>query len=154
MKNLLTLFFGVLLVSSFGTADAQNIWSLQKCIDYAIENNIQIKQQELGTEYGENQVKQAKSDKLPNLNGNISNEYSFGRNLVYPENTYQNTNSASVSAVALCATNFSRGLSPSGQSIILINYPNACMTACRIIYHSNGKRPDSQEMASIRIDES
>lgn len=97
MKNFLALFFGVLLVSSIGSANAQNIWSLQKCIDYALENNIQIKQQELGTQYGENQVKQAKSDKLPNLNANLGNEYSFGRNLVYPENTYQNTNSASVS---------------------------------------------------------
>lgn len=98
MKNLLALIFGVLLMSNVVSVDAQNVWSLQKCIDYATENNIQIKQQKLGTQYGENQVKQAKSDKLPNLNANIGNNYSFGRNLIYPENTYENTSSVSVGA--------------------------------------------------------
>lgn len=96
MKNLLTLFFGVLLVSSIVSVDAQNVWSLQQCIDYAIENNIQIKQQALNTQYNENQIKQAKSDRLPNLNASFSNDYNFGRSLTY-ENTYENTNSASVS---------------------------------------------------------
>ncbi len=97
MNNLLTLIFGVLLVASATNSKAQNIWDLQKCIDYAIENNIQIKQQELGARYGENQVQQAKSDKLPNLNANIGNNYSFGRNLVYPENTYESTSSVALS---------------------------------------------------------
>lgn len=99
MKNLLVLFIGVLLISSSFTSGAQNIWSLQKCINYALENNIQIKQQTLNTNYGENQVKQAKSDKLPNLNAQLGNDYSFGRSLSY-ENTYENINSASITGGA------------------------------------------------------
>lgn len=97
MKSLLTLIGGVLLLLNATSSKAQNTWDLQKCIDYAIENNIQIKQQGLTSQYSENQVSQAKSDRLPNLNANFGNNYSFGRNLVYPENTYETTNSVSVS---------------------------------------------------------
>lgn len=103
MKNYFISFFtGLLLVVSV-SSNAQNTWSLQKCIDYALENNIQIKQQELNSQYIENQVSQAKSNKLPNLNAQVGNDYSFGRSLTY-YNTYENVNSATVSGGA--NTNF------------------------------------------------
>lgn len=97
MKNRLTLIIGVVILLGCTNLNAQNIWDLQECFDYALENNVQIKQQTLGALYGETQVNQAKSDRLPNLNANLANNYSFGRNLVYPENTYETTNSLSVS---------------------------------------------------------
>jgi len=84
----------IFMVSSF-SAKSQNVWSLQKCIDYALENNIQIKQQQINTQYYENQVSQAKSNRLPNLNAQIGNDNSFGRSLTYL-NTYKNVNSSSV----------------------------------------------------------
>ena len=96
MKNLLPLLFGILLLSNSGYVKAQQTWDLRKCFEYAIENNIQIKQQRLNTQYTENQLKQAKDDKLPNLNGQLGNDFSFGRSLTY-DNTYSNINSASVS---------------------------------------------------------
>lgn len=92
MKNLFALILGILL--SVGTASfAQPTWSLQKCVDYALENNIQIKQQQLNNEYYQNQVSQAKSNRLPSLNGSISNNLNFGRSLGY-DNTYKNVNSS------------------------------------------------------------
>ena len=103
MRNLLTLIFGILIIGSGYKTVAQRTYNLQECIDYAIENNIQIKQQALNTNYGENQVKQAKSNKLPNLNASIGNDYNFGRSLTY-ENTYENVNSASLTGGA--STNF------------------------------------------------
>ena len=96
MKNLLALFLVMILLGSAFSGRAQNTWTLQKCIDYALENNIQIKQQALGTDYNKNLVNQAKSDRLPNLNAQIGNNYSFGRSLTY-ENTYENVNSTSLS---------------------------------------------------------
>ncbi len=95
MKSLLTLFLGILLTAGTLNLQAQNEWDLQTCFDYAIENNIQIKRQEVTTRYNETLVKQAKDDKLPNLNGQLSNDFSFGRSLTY-DNTYDNINSASV----------------------------------------------------------
>ena len=102
MKHLVTLFSIVFILSGI-TSGAQNVWSLQKCIDYALENNIQIKQQELNTNYYETQLSQAKSNRLPNLNAQIGNDNSFGRSLTY-DNTYENVNSSSISGGA--STNF------------------------------------------------
>ncbi|KJF43055.1 hypothetical protein LH29_16875 [Draconibacterium sediminis] len=95
MKNLLTLFLGILLSGGALNLQAQNEWDLQTCFDYAIQNNLQVKRQEINTRYNETLVKQAKDDKLPNLNGQVSNDFSFGRSLTY-DNTYDNINSASV----------------------------------------------------------
>lgn len=95
MKSLLTLFLGILLTAGTLNVQAQNEWDLQACFDYAIENNLQVKRQQITTRYNETLVKQAKDDKLPNLNGQVSNDFSFGRSLTY-DNTYDNINSASV----------------------------------------------------------
>ena len=96
MKNLFILLVGIILVSAVPAVHAQKIWSLQNCIDYAIENNIQIKQQALNNQYQQNLLHQAKSDRLPSLNGQVGNNYNFGRSLTY-ENTYENVNSTSLS---------------------------------------------------------
>lgn len=103
MKNFFITIIAVILVFSGNKINAQNTWSLQKCVDYALENNIQIKQQALNTDYYQNQVSQAKSNKLPNLNAQLGNDYSFGRSLTY-DNTYKNVNSMSLSGGL--ATNF------------------------------------------------
>lgn len=99
MNKTATLLAGLFfIVSAMGTA-AQEVWSLQECIDYALENNIVIKQQQLNTEYSDNQVNQAKSEMLPNLNAGASNNYSFGRSL-NTDNVYVNVNSTQVSGFA------------------------------------------------------
>ncbi len=91
-----TILFITILLLSAGMGKAQELWSLQKCIDYALENNIQIKQQELNSEYNSNLVSQAKSNRLPNLNAQIGNNYSYGRSLNI-NNAYEDVNSTSLS---------------------------------------------------------
>jgi outer membrane protein len=98
MKTTIFLTGILFLLSIFG-ATSQNTWSLQECIDYALENNIVIKQQGLNTQYNENLVSQAKSDMLPNLNAGASNNYSFGRSL-NNDNVYENVNSTQVNGYA------------------------------------------------------
>jgi outer membrane protein len=99
MKHLFVLILGAIFTGVGFTANAQNVWSLQKCIEYALENNIQIKQQQLNTQYYENQVSQAKASRLPNLNVQFGNDNSFGRSLTYL-NTYKNVNSSSLTGGA------------------------------------------------------
>ncbi len=99
MKQIFIYFFGIVFLAISFNSSAQNTWSLQECIDYALQNNIQIKQQQLNTNYIENQVEQAKMNRLPNLNAQLGNDYSFGRSLTY-DNTYQNVNSTSLSGGA------------------------------------------------------
>jgi len=96
MKNLFALFFGIIFLSAGNIVLAQETWSLQKCINYAMENNIQIKRQALNTDYSQNQVNQAKSDQLPNLNAGASDNFSFGRSLNV-QNTYENRNATQLS---------------------------------------------------------
>ncbi len=95
MKKTTTLLVGLLCTFFAIAAQAQEPWSLQKCIDYALENNIRIKQQALNTAYNENLLEQAKSDRLPNLNAGASNNFSYGRSL-NNENIYENVNSAQI----------------------------------------------------------
>jgi outer membrane protein len=59
----------------------QKVWTLDECIYYAIDNNIQIKQQGLQTEYQKNSLDLAKLKLLPTLSGSASHNYSFGRSL-------------------------------------------------------------------------
>ena len=83
----------LIIVLSSVNIDAQQTWTLEQCVDYAIENNIQVKQKALNTEMTENNLKQSRLNLLPNLNGNIGRNYSFGR-AVDPytnEFNYENT---------------------------------------------------------------
>jgi outer membrane protein len=89
-----SLIAAAIMLVVFTGAQGQSLWSLQKCIDYALQNNIQIKQQALNSDYYSNQLNQAKFNRLPNLNANFQNSTSFGRSLG-PENTYLDMNSNS-----------------------------------------------------------
>jgi len=96
MKRMYNLIATALLLVFFTSAQAQESWSLQKCIDYALKNNIQIKQQAQNSAYYNNQLGQAKYNRLPNLNAGIQNNMSFGRSLG-SDNTYLDINSNSTS---------------------------------------------------------
>jgi outer membrane protein len=87
MKKIL-FFILTLLPLSPGLIRAQEkLWSLEECVKYAIDNNIQIKQQVLQTRYQENTLAQSKLNLLPTLNGQVSHNYSFNRTL--DQTTYQ-----------------------------------------------------------------
>lgn len=94
MKRIYSLIAAVMLLFGLTSAQAQETWSLQKCIDYALKNNISIKQQSLNSEYYDNQLKQARYNLLPNLNAGFQNNMSYGRSLG-PDNTYLDNNSNS-----------------------------------------------------------
>jgi outer membrane protein len=79
----------VLLATGFSLA-AQEAWSLEKCLQYAMENNIQIKQSVLNTEYNENLLKQSKLGQIPSLSGSAGYNSSWGRAL--DQTTYRYSN--------------------------------------------------------------
>ncbi len=71
--------FLILLVGINYTSFSQTQWSLSDCIKYALEHNIQVKQQTLNTHVQKNVLKQSKLDLTPNLNASVSRNFSFGR---------------------------------------------------------------------------
>ena len=93
MKQLFAIMSFVALPFS---AQAQTPWTLQQCIDYAVDHNIQVKQQAIVCQQSEIDVENARSQRLPDLSASASENFSFGRGLT-AENTYTNTNTNSTS---------------------------------------------------------
>jgi outer membrane protein len=83
----LILLFPILLMTFFASINAQNVWSLERCILYAFDNNINIKQQMLNTHYYQNLLNQSKVELAPNLNAGVNHGFSFGRAL--DQTTYE-----------------------------------------------------------------
>ena len=79
--KIITVFF-LLFLCAFSSSfcqEANTPWTLQKCIDYALKNNIQIKQNILNVKLSEATLLQKKTDLFPALNGTISNSYNNGK---------------------------------------------------------------------------
>lgn len=69
----------VLLPCTVASQTANAEWSLQMCIDYALKNNLSIKQQQLSSELARASFIQSKAQVLPSFNGNATHDYNFGR---------------------------------------------------------------------------
>jgi outer membrane protein len=70
MKKILIVSCTFILFSF--SLNAQEKWSLEKCIDYAIENNITIKQSNLNTQTAKENLFQSKASLLPNANAYVN----------------------------------------------------------------------------------
>lgn len=83
----LYLIIASLFVASFTFAQeapvitAAKVWSLQDCIDYAIENNITVKEASLNKNSADVDYSKAKSSRLPNLFGSASQSFSNGNSI-------------------------------------------------------------------------
>jgi outer membrane protein len=82
----LTIIFVLFLLNSI-SSNAQDVpksmesMTLEACIDYALKNNIQVKQSELNTEVSEITLTQSQANLLPELNANASHSYNYGRTI-------------------------------------------------------------------------
>ena len=68
-------------------------WSLQDCIDWALEHNLTVAGQQLNAESADIDRNTAEMSWLPNLNASASENVSFGRG-IGGNNTYEYGNSA------------------------------------------------------------
>ncbi|MFI5148784.1 MAG: TolC family protein [Bacteroidia bacterium] len=65
-------------------------WSLQQCIDYALKNNLQVRQTEIVRETNVITLTQDRANLFPNLNGQANHNYNFGRTIDLYTNTFAN----------------------------------------------------------------
>lgn len=82
---------------SSGFLKAQESWTLEQCIQYAIDNNIQVKQQSLNFDYYQNQLTSSKLQALPSVNASAYESLRFGRSVdpytnEFTEDNTQSTN--------------------------------------------------------------
>ena len=75
---LLTL---VMLIMSASQMKAQTLWSLQDCINFAFEHNLDIKKQVLVVESNKANLLQTKLNTLPSVNAGASYVNNWGRTI-------------------------------------------------------------------------
>ena len=62
-------------------AQRNKVWRLNECVNYALENNISVKQSELDKNMATQDVVAAKWNFFPNLNASASQSYNFGSSI-------------------------------------------------------------------------
>ncbi|RPD45611.1 TolC family protein [Paracnuella aquatica] len=83
------LLFCLLLCCSI-CGVAQEKWDLQRCVDYAIANNISIKQSDVQARIANLQLGLARAAQHPNVNLSSNAGYNFGRSINPATNTFDN----------------------------------------------------------------
>ncbi len=77
-SKILTLFLALFFAS---VISAQETWSLERCIQYAKDNNITVKQAQANVRTAMLSEKQAKASRLPSVNGSADIGEQFGRTI-------------------------------------------------------------------------
>ncbi|RIV35506.1 TolC family protein [Flagellimonas lutimaris] len=78
---LFTAFIGV----------SQEVWTLEECVDYAIEHNLQVKNTAYNNESSRESYRQSVRDLLPSVNGSTDYSIRYGRSADPQTNDFVNT---------------------------------------------------------------
>lgn len=106
------IFYSLILLFLFGwSASAQSKkWTLEECVNYALQHNISIKQRELDIKTAAIDKKGAVGKFLPSLNGNASHSWNIGLNQDITTGLLQNQTTQFTSAGANVGIDIYRGL--------------------------------------------
>ncbi|MEI6884014.1 MAG: TolC family protein [Bacteroidota bacterium] len=85
-----TIALTFLLMVSFQSG-AQKVWTLEDCINYALENNLDIQKQITYVESYKANLTQSAISMLPNLNASGTNYWNFGQTIDQYTNTFATT---------------------------------------------------------------
>ena len=98
-----------LLVATVFTTQAQKVWTLDECINYAIEHNLDLQKTQLARQQAEYQYKASKNAWLPTLSANAGEYLGFGQSPSYT-GVYVSDNSSSTSFGASLSLPLFQGL--------------------------------------------
>ena len=87
MKSLLYILLSIIALKT----TAQTKWDLRSCVDYAMKNNISVKQADVQARIAALQLKQAQLAVYPNANLTSGLGTQFGRSIDRITNSYSNT---------------------------------------------------------------
>jgi len=91
VRHILLLLIVTIVLPISAQSGIEERWSLEKCINYAYENNIQVQQNILNKRIAEQDLKASKYNVLPNLNGSATHVYNFGQTIDPFTNTFATT---------------------------------------------------------------
>jgi len=85
-----------LIILSTLSVKAQKQWTLEQCIDYALQHNIEIKQKELNLQIQQSNVTQSKATLFPTITANGSDVVNWGKSVDRYTNEFADTRTNSV----------------------------------------------------------
>lgn len=103
-------FLALFVFIGFQSYAQDNVWTLQECVAYALENNIEVKQSALEVELAEIDRLDAIGNFLPSLNGQASLTSNSGLSINPTTNEFENTRFTSFSGSATTAVTLFDGL--------------------------------------------
>jgi len=72
------IVMAMVLLVGFSSLAQSKKWTLEQCVEQALNNNIQLKKGELSLELQKEDIETAKANFLPNVSGSASHSYNFG----------------------------------------------------------------------------
>ncbi|MFN8241810.1 MAG: TolC family protein [Bacteroidales bacterium] len=95
-KKVIILLILLPAVSRLNSQEGQS-WSLEKCIDYAIRQNIQVRKTELTNERNNLYYDQAKAQRFPSVSASAGQNFNWQRNTSTGQQGFFSSNSSSYS---------------------------------------------------------
>ncbi len=100
----LTFILSLTVLTGLSTKTlAQEVITIQQAVENTLKNNLTIKQAQFSAALSDENLRQSKNALLPNLNGSVSPNLTFGRGL--DQTTFQVTNQTSLYTSAGLSTN-------------------------------------------------
>ena len=116
-----------LLISFTVSGQQGNIWSLQDCIDHAMENNLDIRLQRMEESRAGHDLTRSYANTLPSFNASSNASFNFGRSIDEVTNEFFTERVASQGMAATTSLNLFAGF----RTINNIRYHMARQTALR-----------------------
>jgi len=105
----------IMLVQTLLISFSQEKWTLEKCVTYALENNISIQQTELDHQVADLNRKDAFGNFLPNIGANASHSWNIGLNTNITTGILENQTTQFTSLGASAGIDIFRGLQYQNQ---------------------------------------
>ncbi len=81
------------LIAATSVCASAGVWTLDDCINYAVEHNLTVEARKISAEAGQLDLTESRDAFLPTVSAGASQNFSFGRGLT-SANTYANRNTA------------------------------------------------------------
>ena len=99
-KLILILSFGLTVGTCHGMSlylQQDSIWTLEKCIDYALNRNIQVRKSELSNQQYRVYAEQAKAQRFPSANASVGQNFNWTKSTASGESGLTGSNGSSYS---------------------------------------------------------
>ena len=98
MKRGILIFCAMLFCfTTESQAQQDSIWTLEKCINYSLGKNIQVRKSKLSNQRYQYYADQAKAERFPSVNASVSQNFNWSRSTATGESGYSGINGSNVS---------------------------------------------------------